>query len=248
LKVQPNSLPSIPLRLCVFVYRGITLSIWPASCCFGFYWFYLCFCRSNYCTWVFGSCSTELYPHQFSSSRFCDFDCCSFYVLSLSLSRIVPPGFPVSVLTRTMKMSVSSLITLFILVTTAMIMNDSGMTTILALGVSRAAGPVYPLLAPFFGLLGTFLTGSNTNSNLLFGLFQHQAALNLGLAPALLVAAHTAAASIASSIAPAKIILATSAIGNHGEEQALLARTLPYCLFLTIVAGLAAIVLALLYV
>ncbi|EEG78965.1 L-lactate permease [Dethiobacter alkaliphilus] len=149
------------------------------------------------------------------------------------------PVFPVGVFKRTISLAAPAIITLLVLVTTAMIMNDSGMTTILALGVSRAAGPFYPVLAPFFGLLGTFLTGSNTNSNLLFGLFQHQAALNLGFAPTLLVASHTAAASVASSIAPAKILLGTSAIGNNGDEQTLLARTLPYCLFLTIAAGLA---------
>lgn len=143
-----------------------------------------------------------------------------------------------AVVKRALTQSAPTVATLLILVTTAMIMNDSGMTTILAMGLSRLTGMFYPLLAPFIGLLGTFLTGSNTNSNLLFGLLQHQAALNLGVTPAILVASHSAAASVASSIAPAKILIATSAIGNQNEERALLAKALPYCLLITITTGL----------
>lgn len=160
--------------------------------------------------------------------------------LLLRLRRLYLQPFPRAVLREAGHRAASTTATLFVLVSTAMIMNDTGMTTILAMGTSRLTASFYPVLAPFIGVLGTFLTGSNTNSNLLFGLFQHQAALNISTRPHVLVTAHTAAAAVASSIAPAKILIAASAVGLKGKERSLLAVTLPYCLGIALVIGLVA--------
>ena len=147
-------------------------------------------------------------------------------------------AFPRSVLVGIYRRSASTTGTLLVLVATAMVMNDTGMTTILAMGASGFTGPLYPLLAPYVGVLGTFLTGSNTNSNLLFGLFQHQAANSLEITPGVLAASHSAAAAVASSIAPAKILISTSAIGIPGKERSLLALTLPYCMLIVLAIGM----------
>lgn len=146
-------------------------------------------------------------------------------------------SFPRSVLLAVFHRSTSTTVTLFVLVATAMVMNDTGMTTILAMGASGFTGSLYPLLAPYVGVLGTFLTGSNTNSNLLFGLFQHSAAISLGITPGVLAASHTAAAAVASSIAPAKILISTTAIGIPGKERSLLSLTLPYCMLIVLAIG-----------
>ncbi len=54
------------------------------------------------------------------------------------------------------------------------------MTYVLAAGLATAAGPLYPLVAPYIGLLGAFMTGSNTNSNVVFAPLQQQAAQTAG--------------------------------------------------------------------
>jgi L-lactate permease len=77
----------------------------------------------------------------------------------------------------------------------------------------------------------------------LFGLFQHRAAISLGITPGVLAASHTAAAAVASSIAPAKILISTSAIGIPGKERFLLALTLPYCMLIVLAIGTAALFL-----
>ena len=66
------------------------------------------------------------------------------------------------------------------LVGMAMAMDHSGMTFVLARGLSEVAGPLYALVSPFIGLLGAFMTGSNTNSNVVFTSLQMSTAELLG--------------------------------------------------------------------
>ena len=54
---------------------------------------------------------------------------------------------------------------------------------VLANGIASVLGEVYVILAPFVGLLGTFMTGSNMSSNILFGGFQMTTANLLGVDP-----------------------------------------------------------------
>ena len=65
----------------------------------------------------------------------------------------------------------STAITLLILMVMSTIMNDSGMIFNFARGMARISGRIFPLFSPFIGILGAFLTGSNTSSNVLFGAF-----------------------------------------------------------------------------
>ena len=49
-------------------------------------------------------------------------------------------------------------------------------------------GVLYPALAPLVGLIGCFVTGSNTNANILFGKFQVSVGELLGKNPSVLAA------------------------------------------------------------
>ncbi len=100
----------------------------------------------------------------------------------------------------------------------AVTMEHAGMTYILAEGVSRLAGRALLLASPFIGALGAFMTGSNTNSNVVFGAFQQQAATLAGLNPILALAAQTAGAAVGSTFAPAKIIVGCATV-RASESQ-----------------------------
>lgn len=56
-------------------------------------------------------------------------------------------------------------------------------------------GDFYPLIAPLIGALGTFVTGSDTSANVLFGGLQVEAANAIGMSPYWLAAANTAGAT-----------------------------------------------------
>lgn len=117
------------------------------------------------------------------------------------------------------------------MMTMASLMEMSGMTDAIARGLSAWFANVYPLVSLLMGAIGAFTTGSNTNSNVLFATLQMQTARLLGYPTAVILAAQTAAASIASTLAPAKIIVGTSTSGLRGKEGVIIRKLLPIVLF-----------------
>ena len=122
----------------------------------------------------------------------------------------------------------------------AMIMEQSGMTYTLAVGLSNVLESVFPFASPYIGLLGAFMTGSNTNSNVVFAGLQQQTAALLGLAVPVILAAQTTGGSLGSMLAPAKIIVGCSTAGLSGEEGQVLRKTIVYGVIITAVIGLVA--------
>lgn len=117
------------------------------------------------------------------------------------------------------------------------LMEHCGMTLLLAQGLSAVMGAAFPLASPLAGILGAFATGSNTNSNVLFGPMQKSIAALLNIAPAVLLAAQTAGGSLGSMIAPAKLIVGCSTVGLAGREGEVLRITLPYGLLIGLALG-----------
>jgi len=122
----------------------------------------------------------------------------------------------------------------------AVAMDNSGMTCVLAQGLSRAAGSLYPLVAPFIGLLGAFMTGSNTNSNVVFAPLQQQAATLLRISALVILGAQTTGGSLGSMLAPAKVIVGCSTAGLAGQEGQVLKKTLLPGLLIAGVVGVLA--------
>ncbi len=99
------------------------------------------------------------------------------------------------------------------------IMAHAGMTDVLARGLAQASGAAFPLMAPWIGALGAFVSGSNTSSNLLFGMLQRRTAEVLGIGVAWILAAQTVGGAIGSVLSPTKVSVgATSARGASRSE------------------------------
>lgn len=144
------------------------------------------------------------------------------------------------VLQKVVKDGVGSSIATTSMVLMAFMMVESGMTFTLAKGVANTLGVIYPVLTPLVGVLGAFMTGSNTNSNVMFGAFQTQVAKLLGVSTLIMAAAQTAGGSIGSMLAPAKVIVGTSTMGLTGREGEVIGRTLKYCIVLALILGILA--------
>lgn len=138
---------------------------------------------------------------------------------------------------RTWKGAVPTTIAIVSMVGMALIMVYTGMTILLARGVTALTGDLYPFLAPVVGLLGCFVTGSNTSSNVLFGAFQRDSALLLGVNPALVAALQTTGGALGSMVAPAKVVVACATVGLVGREGEVMALSLRYCLPLVAAVG-----------
>ncbi|GFO67853.1 lactate permease [Geomonas limicola] len=119
----------------------------------------------------------------------------------------------------------------------AFVMNASGMTTSMGMAFTKT-GALFPFLSPFLGMLGVFLTGSDTSSNVLFGGLQKVTAEQLGLNPLLTGAANTSGGVMGKMLSPQSIAVACAATGLVGEEGNLFRFTLKHALFLTTLMGI----------
>jgi lactate permease len=86
-------------------------------------------------------------------------------------------------------------------------------------------------------MIGAFATGSNNNSNILFGPLQEGIAAMLKLSPAVIVAAQTTGGSLGSMIAPAKIIVGCSTVGLQSQDGNVLRKTIPYGIVIGLLVG-----------
>ena len=125
----------------------------------------------------------------------------------------------------------------------AVVMADSGMTVLLARGVADASGPVFPLVSPFIGLLGSFMSGSNTNSNVMFGLLQLETARALDIGTVTISSIQSIGASVGSPMAPAKVLVGAAVVGLAGREREIFRIVIPYILLLVLLAGIEAIII-----
>jgi lactate permease len=115
------------------------------------------------------------------------------------------------------------------MVAMATIMADSGMTQTLAIWFGEIIpSDLYAFVATAIGTLGAFMTGSNTNSNVVFSDLQMRTAMELGLSVTMVLGIQTASSAIASLLAPAKIMVGASTVGMSGDEGTVLRHLLLY--------------------
>lgn len=141
------------------------------------------------------------------------------------------------VLWTTLKQLRKTCITVICLVGLSTVMDAAGMIAIIATALAAATGSLYPLFAPVIGALGTFITGSDTSSNILFGKLQASVAGQIHVSPDWLSAANTVGATGGKIISPQSIAIATSAGNQQGREGEILKAALPYALAYVVIAG-----------
>ena len=141
-------------------------------------------------------------------------------------------------------------LTICCLVALAMLMNNTGMTLAIATGLVAVTGVAYPFFAPLIGSIGTFVTGSATSANILFGKLQAAAAGQLGLVNDAqffgvngnetnwLAAANCAGSEGGKLLSPQSIAIATAACEMEGQDGDIMRKTLPFAIFWILMNGL----------
>jgi lactate permease len=92
------------------------------------------------------------------------------------------------------------------------------MTARLAEGLTASVGGAFPAIAPWLGAVGAFLTGSNTNSNLMFTPLQQTMARALGVREDILLAGQTGGGAVGSVLSPAKVGMGSMAFASGLKE------------------------------
>ena len=143
-----------------------------------------------------------------------------------------------------------TVVTICCLVAMAMLMNNTGMTNDIAKGLVLLTGAAFPFFAPLIGSIGTFVTGSATNANILFGKLQATAAHDLGLVNQgtffgvsgnetnWLAAANCAGSEGGKLLSPQSIAIATAACDMEGQDGDIMRKTMPFAIFWILMNGL----------
>jgi len=134
-------------------------------------------------------------------------------------------------------------ITIAFILSISTVMNYSGMTSSMALALAKTGG-AFPFFAAWLGMIGVFLTGSDTSSNTLFGPLQATTAKVTGLDPILMAATNSSAGVMGKMISPQNLSVGAAGVGAVGREGEILARVVVHSLILTAAVGLLAMLQA----
>ncbi|RKT14352.1 lactate permease [Paraburkholderia sp. RAU2J] len=138
---------------------------------------------------------------------------------------------------KTWRQTRIAIATVMMIVGLAYLLNYSGMSYTLGLGVA-STGAFFPLVSASLGWIAVFLSGSDTSGNALFGNLQVVAARQLGLDPVLMAATNSSGGVMGKMISPQNIATGVSTTELKGKEGIVFARTFWHSVFLTFLLGL----------
>jgi lactate permease len=113
----------------------------------------------------------------------------------------------------------------------------NNMVHVVAMAAAAAFGRLYPLIAPFLGLLGGFISGSETSSIAMLTELHLATAERIGANGLLIAAASGIGGGLASVISPAKLQNASASIDRIGEEAQVIRSTFGIALVITAVCA-----------
>lgn len=114
-------------------------------------------------------------------------------------------------------------------------MSDFNMNMIIGSTLAIYLGTaLFPAVSPLLGTLGAFVSGSETSSNVMFYGILNQSTSMLKLNFWNVFAGHAVSGGIASGIAPAKIVNASSVIDQKGLDGEVIKKSAVVCILLTL--------------
>ncbi|MBM6683429.1 L-lactate permease [Collinsella intestinalis] len=145
-----------------------------------------------------------------------------------------------SVFAATVRQMLPTVITMLAVLGCAKVMGYAGMISAISAFCIGVAGGLYPLIAPWIGMVGTFVTGSGTSSGMLFGQVQAEAAEALGINPTWTVALNSLGVAAGKMLSPQTLAIGLAAVRVTGKDAELLRSVLPYALgFLVVMSAIA---------
>ena len=118
---------------------------------------------------------------------------------------------------------------------------DGSMLLIMARGLAALAGHAYVIVAPLIGVLGAFMSGSNTVSNTLFSSLQFETATILAMPQVFIVALQNNGGAIGNMVCVNNVVSACATTGTIGNEGKIIRTNIVpciiYCAIVVIVLG-----------
>lgn len=125
--------------------------------------------------------------------------------------------------------------------------NDAGLDSMpieLANAAVDAVGANWPLVAPWVGALGSFVSGSATFSHLMFASLQESVATSVGIDPTVVLAQQVGGANAGNMVCVANIVTVAAVVGLLGREGEVIRRTVWPMLAYSMIFAIAGLLLA----
>jgi lactate permease len=118
----------------------------------------------------------------------------------------------------------------------------AGMMQVLSKGAAQIFRSVWALFAPLIGVLGAFMSGSNTVSNILFSGFQFGVATDAGISRIVTVGLQAVGGAAGNMICVFNVVAACTTVGVLGKEGKVIRRNLIPTLIYSFAAGIIGII------
>lgn len=148
-----------------------------------------------------------------------------------------------TILSSISSQALPSTITVMSMSMMSVVMMDSGIINLLAQGTAMMAESIYPIVSPIIGILGTFMTGSTTSSNILFSAFQRDVAEIIGINSLAITSLQTAGGSLGKMMTPTTIALGTGVTNIVGREGEVMKKTMGYAIIMALIIGTASYII-----
>ena len=113
---------------------------------------------------------------------------------------------------------VSALVMVYIMMNSGGVDGRESMLLVVAQAASDLAGANWYFIAPLVGTLGTFISGSNTVSNIMFGVMQHDTAVQSGLPVTPILALQAVGGAAGNMICVHNVVAVLTTVGLLGKE------------------------------
>lgn len=118
------------------------------------------------------------------------------------------------------------------------------MLTEMAKATASLSGIAYPFFAPFIGVLGAFMSGSNTVSNILFSSLQFETASILEMPQVLIVSLQVIGGSIGNMVCVNNVVAVCATVGAIGLEGKIIRKNaIPMFIYAIVVAIVVAVLI-----
>ncbi len=118
------------------------------------------------------------------------------------------------------------------------------MLTEMAKSLASVAGRAYVFVAPFIGILGSFMSGSNTVSNILFSSLQFETASILNIPKVLIVGLQVVGGGIGNMICVNNVVAVCATVGVVGVEGEIIKKNIiPAIIYAIVTAVIVAIII-----
>jgi len=128
----------------------------------------------------------------------------------------------------------------YVMMNSAEVSSGDSMLIVLARAAAAISGRIWYLMAPMVGILGAFVSGSATVSNIMFGPFQYGIAQSASLPVTPVLSLQTIGSAAGNMICIHNVVAVLTTVGLVGKEGLLIRQNLPVCVLYGLTSGIVA--------